>query len=105
MEQRIKNLEDRVQHLENNNNDVNTIVAVISNKLDNIIKSLDKLSLQHDKNISDLNSKYGKLEEKYEMLRQEINDKTTGKEAEKWDKIVFAIISGVAGVIIGLVFK
>ena len=53
MEQRIKNLEDRVQHLENNNNDVNTIVAVISNKLDNIIKSLDKLSLQHDKNISD----------------------------------------------------
>ena len=105
MEERINNLEKRIQKLEDNKSDANTIVAVISNKLDNIITSLDKFSLQHDRSIAELDAKYGKLEEKYEMLRQEINEKTIGKDADRWSKIIFAIITGVVGVVIGLVFK
>jgi outer membrane murein-binding lipoprotein Lpp len=105
MEERITNLEARVQHLEENKNDVNTIVAVISNKLDNIIQSIDKLSLSQEKNISDLSAKYDKLEEKYERLKEEINARTDGKDAEKWQKIVLTICTGIVGVVIGLMFK
>lgn len=105
MEERINSLEKRVQKLEDNKNDVNTIVAVISNKLDNIISSLDKFSLQHDKSIAVLDTKYEKLEEKYEVLRQEINDKTIGKDADRWSKIIFAVTTGVVSVVISLLLK
>lgn len=101
MEERIKNLESRVAKLEENKSDVKTMVAVITEKLDNIVKSIDKLSLQYERNIAEINARYDTLEEKYNELRTEINEKTIGKDAEKWNKIITTIITAIATAIVG----
>lgn len=101
MEERVKSLEARVTVLEDNKSDVRAMMAVVTEKLDNIVKSLDKLSLQYEKNISELNDRYDNLEEKYDKLKEEINRKTIEKDAEKWNKIVITIITGIVSVLIG----
>lgn len=105
MEERIKSLEDRVNKLEDSKNDVKTMVAVISEKLDNIVKCIDKLSLQYERSTAELNARYDVLEEKYESLKNEVEIKTIGKDAEKWNKIIGAIITGLVGTIIGIIFS
>lgn len=102
MEERIKELDKRVKLLEENKGDVKTIVEVLNIKLDNIVKSLDKLSMQYDKNVLELNNKYDNLENKYEKLKEELNEKTVGKEANNWEKIITAIITSIVGIVLGI---
>ena len=102
MEERIKSLEARVSKLEENKSDVKTMVAVITEKLDNIVKSIDKLSLQYERSIAEINARYDILEEKYNELRTEINEKTVGKDAEKWNKVVMTIITSIIGIVLGI---
>lgn len=105
MEERIEKLEGRVTNIERDYNTTDKVVAVISTKLDNIIQSLDKLSLQYEKNVSEVNMKYDKLESKVEKLQEELNDKTTGKDAGRFNVIITAVITGIVGMVLGLIFK
>lgn len=102
MEERIKELDKRVKLLEENKGDVKTIVEVLNIKLDNIVKSLDKLSIQYEKNVLELNNKYDNLENKYERLKEELNEKTVGKEANNWEKIITTIITSIIGIVLGI---
>lgn len=100
----LQELRKRVEKLEEQNHSIDKIVTVISEKLDNIIKSLDKLTTQNEKNLLEAETKYKELEVKVEKLKEELNEKTTGKDAKKWDNVSWLVLSNVIVLILGFVF-
>lgn len=105
MENRLTDLEGRVQKLEENNSDVKLLVAVIKERLDTIVKTLDKLSSQYERYVVEVNEKYEVLNEKYDKLKEELNNKTVGKDADRWKLIITAIITGCVSILLGIVFS
>lgn len=93
IEKRLDYLEKRITEVEKDKNDINIIVNVISTKLDNIVKSIDKLSLQYEKNVVELNHRYDEIVTRCDNLEKELDEKTTGEQIKKYNSAVATIIS------------
>lgn len=101
MEERLKTIESRLNKLEEDFHSVDKSSALLEQKLDSIIISIDNLTKAIKDNQVEQKEKIEKLERKVEQLEQEINEKTTGKDAANWQKVIGLIITGIVSALVG----
>lgn len=101
MDERLNKLEERLSKLENDFHDIDKSSALLEQKLDNIIDSIDNLTKAIKDNQIEQSKKIEKLEIKVDRLEQEINEKTTGKDAANWQKVIGLIITGIVSALVG----
>ena len=95
-------LEARIKDLENKYNNVDKTTALLGQKLDAILKSVDDLTDAIKQSNLEEHEKIRQLEQKVEELKRELDERTTGKDAEKWNSIIKTIITGIATALVGL---
>lgn len=103
IEKRFEAIENRLSDVEKEKNGINIIVNVVSTKLDNIVKSLDKLSLQYEKNVVELNHRYDSIVERCDKIEKEVNEKTTEEQAKKYNSLVATVVTGVVSAIVAFI--